>query len=357
MWPFLGALGASLSTPAGAAAGITGAAQIGGSFLNKVSEHDIQQREQRANRYARKQARKQRKRDRNTYEFNKAESQENFLNTPSMIREAAEKGGFNPLTFMGASGGAGPAIGPLGNSPSVPNFTGRLGSPIGVDASALAGGIGNIADALTGVSAQKQKAFDVELELAENRLKQSNTGIAPQIGPQGAKGQGKEIPGTHFNAHGIRVNKHNQPVDENGLILPREEHIEIALLIPQLIGVGGNDGWVRYPNPDVFETGVSEIAGSSGLIAAAVAADYGPEGTAILNALSPGELKEISEDKEVSAVKHANPNITPETPYEPPESRRSHHPQPKIRKPNYPVPPPPPKKYNNPNTNFGRYSN
>lgn len=89
------------------------------------------------------------------------------------LREAAERGGFNPLTALQSTGGAGFGAGSL---PS--------GAPPLASFEFIRDGISGVADELTGVNAQNRATDRFNRELAELQLEKAKTGTS-SLDPSG----------------------------------------------------------------------------------------------------------------------------------------------------------------------------
>lgn len=94
-----------------------------------------------------------------------------------VLRDAAIRGGFNPLTALQATGGAG-----YGAFPS--------SAPPLASVELLTGALQGAADEITGEAAQRRAADRLNLELAQLRLDQARSGVVAYAPPSAAAGIG-----------------------------------------------------------------------------------------------------------------------------------------------------------------------
>jgi len=144
------------------------------------------------------------------------------------LRDAAQKGGFNPLSALGLGNA------PAQNSPRVGSAALNVGPVIaksGNKFGMITEGIRDFGEVLSGVTAQKQALYDHEVETAKRRLQQSNTSIAPQVGrnaPPAAAPNLVEDTTNHFPDEEVTnpYRSHN-PEEDLVLVNPRIQNADL----------------------------------------------------------------------------------------------------------------------------------
>ena len=167
------------------------------------------------------------------------------------LRAAALAGGFNPLTALESTGGAG-----FGAYPS--------SAPPLASIELLTGAADGVVDELSGAADLRRKTDQLNYDLAALKLDQARSGVVLPAPPSAVSAFGP----SSLGAAPVEVVAHGTP--------PMDEFNLYVRVYDPMTG-----RWVTIPNPDLTESGPTEVATGLATIGAADALQNG--GKAVLS--------------------------------------------------------------------------